>query len=136
LYAASKFAVEGLSHSLRHELKPLNIKVTAIEPGALRTDFLDDSSVQRSQKVITDYDASSGEFVRFLQKLSGRQPGDPQLAAKVIVDTAYCSDPPLHLLLGSDAYQRTRTMLSEFSCELEKWSQVTRSTDYAEVSTK
>jgi len=136
LYAASKFAVEGLSQSLRLELKPLNIKVTAIEPGAFRTDFLDDSSVQLAQKVITDYDNSSGEFVRFLQKLSGHQPGDPQLAAKVIVDTAYSSDPPLHLLLGSDAYERTRNMLSEFSSELEKWSDATHSTDYAEVTRK
>jgi short-subunit dehydrogenase len=38
-YCASKFAINGLSESLYHELKPLGINVSVICPGAVRTDF-------------------------------------------------------------------------------------------------
>jgi NAD(P)-dependent dehydrogenase (short-subunit alcohol dehydrogenase family) len=54
VYCATKFAVEGLTESMRHELAPLGIQVTAIEPGGFRTNFLDDSSLRTAEATIED----------------------------------------------------------------------------------
>jgi short-subunit dehydrogenase len=60
VYCATKFAVEGLSESMGHELAPLGIQVTAIEPGAFRTNFLDGSSLVTAQATIGDYSSTAG----------------------------------------------------------------------------
>jgi short-subunit dehydrogenase len=49
LYGGSKFAVDGFSINLARDVQPFGISVTAVEPGFFRTDFLDPSSVPRSQ---------------------------------------------------------------------------------------
>jgi NAD(P)-dependent dehydrogenase (short-subunit alcohol dehydrogenase family) len=60
VYSATKFAVEGLTESMRHELAPLGIQVTAIEPGGFRTNFLDDSSLLTAGVTIGDYAGTAG----------------------------------------------------------------------------
>ncbi len=135
-YAASKFAVEGLSQALVQEVKPLGIKVTIIEPGTFRTDFLADSSIRTAKSKIDSYSASSGELVKRFEDLNGKQLGDPALGAKAIVDVAYSASPPLHLILGSDALERVRGMLSNLKEEIDKWEKISVSTDFAEVKAK
>src|SRR6202012_2377235 len=63
-YSSTKFAVEGLTESLRAELKPLGIHAMVVEPGYFRTDFLDASSLKVAREGIADYDASSGAVRR------------------------------------------------------------------------
>jgi NAD(P)-dependent dehydrogenase (short-subunit alcohol dehydrogenase family) len=58
-YCGSKFALQGISETLTKELKPFNIAVTAIQPGAFRTDWAGRSMV-RSPRSISDYDQSFG----------------------------------------------------------------------------
>lgn len=60
VYCATKFAVEGLSESMGYELAPLGIQVTAIEPGAFRTNFLDGSSLLTAEARIEDYTGTAG----------------------------------------------------------------------------
>jgi NAD(P)-dependent dehydrogenase (short-subunit alcohol dehydrogenase family) len=60
VYCATKFAVEGLSESMGHELAPLGIQVTAIEPGGFRTNFLDESSLATAGATIEDYTGTAG----------------------------------------------------------------------------
>lgn len=130
LYAASKFAVEGLTQSLHHEVKHLGIKVTAIAPGSFRTDFLSDTSLQTTNRKISEYDQTSGELQRFMQRLAGQQPGDPKQGAKAIVNLADEADAPMHLVLGSDAFMRTRKMLADFENNLDNWKEISLSTDF------
>ncbi len=122
LYHATKFAVEGLSESLAHELKPLGIHVTIVEPGAFRTDFLTGDSLRRAANVIDAYASTAGATQR-----DGNQPGDPALAAKAIVAIAHEPDPPLRLALGSDSLDRIRGKLAHVAQDLETWKQLTLS---------
>src|SRR6476620_2979922 len=61
VYGATKFAVEGISEALAGEVAPLGIRVTVVEPGFFRTDFLDDTSLSRTAQVIDDYHESVGK---------------------------------------------------------------------------
>ena len=58
-YGATKWALEGVSESLAAELKPLGIKVTIVQPGPFRTDFIA-RSLERAESHIADYDRTSG----------------------------------------------------------------------------
>jgi NAD(P)-dependent dehydrogenase (short-subunit alcohol dehydrogenase family) len=129
-YAASKFAVEGMTQSLAQEVAPLGIKVTLVEPGAFRTDFLSDHSLRATVCTIDDYAPTVGAGLSRLYAMAGKQIGDPVLAAAAIIAAVTAAEPPLHLLLGSDALQRSRDKIAKFSAEIERWSATTLSTDF------
>ena len=129
IYNAAKYAVEGFSEALYHEVKELGIKVTIIEPGAFRTNFLD-SSLAVAQTTIADYEATAGNFKNVLKANNGIQLGDPDKAAKVIVEVTNMDDPPLRLLLGADAYKRAIKKLGDVEAEIERMKTITLSTGF------
>ena len=129
-YAAAKMAVEGLSQSLAREVAPLGIRVTLVEPGAFRTDFLSAHSIRQRSPALSDYAPSAGAVHERLAAMAGRQPGDPARAAAAIIAAVRAEQPPLHLVLGPDAYRRTREVLEAFSTELETWKTVSLGTDF------
>jgi NAD(P)-dependent dehydrogenase (short-subunit alcohol dehydrogenase family) len=128
--AASKFAVEGLSQSLAQEVAPLGIKVTLVEPGAFRTDFLSEHSIRTHGIGVSDYEKTAGATMKALEDMAGKQIGDPERAATAIIEAVSSPEPPLHLVLGSDAFKRTLNKQTRFSVELEKWKDVSLSTDF------
>jgi NAD(P)-dependent dehydrogenase (short-subunit alcohol dehydrogenase family) len=130
VYAATKSALEGLSKALSQELAPLGIKVTAIAPGAFRTDFLSDHSIRRTQAGSQDYAASAGKVLVALDHMAGRQIGDPVRAAHSILKVVDSDTPPLNLLLGTDALRRERQKLDNLIDEMDRWEAETRSTDF------
>jgi NAD(P)-dependent dehydrogenase (short-subunit alcohol dehydrogenase family) len=134
LYAAAKFAVEGMSQSLADELLPLGIHVTLVEPGGFRTDFLSASSIRHAKAKIAAYSATSGQTIDLLARNSGKQIGDPVMGAKAILQAVDSATPPLHLLLGSDALRRARTKIEQITRQINEWESVTLSTDFAEVA--
>ncbi|MGP4015549.1 SDR family NAD(P)-dependent oxidoreductase [Saccharopolyspora sp. 5N708] len=114
VYAASKFAVEGLAEALREELTPFGITVTIVEPGVFQTDFASASSEQASRS-IDDYH-QVGEI---LADYDDDEPGgDPAWAAAQIVAVAARKNPPLRLPLGTDAVARLRDKLAAVAAEL------------------
>ncbi|MGW4160459.1 oxidoreductase [Streptomyces sp. NPDC004788] len=131
LYGASKFAVEGISEALHAELAPLGIRVTIVEPGGFRTDFLNGSSIRIEPASIGDYAAGAGPVREALAQVDGRQPGDPVKAARAIVDVTEAAEPPLRLQLGADAVERVEAKLDLVRRELDRWRQVALSTDLA-----
>ncbi|WP_284653468.1 oxidoreductase [Flavobacterium terrisoli] len=130
IYNAAKYAVEGFSEALYHEVKDLGIKVTIIEPGAFRTNFLD-SSLAVAKKSITDYDATAGNFKNILKGNNGNQPGDPERAAQIILEISEMENPPLRLLLGQDAYNRVTKKLADMQAEIEKMKYITLLTGFS-----
>jgi NAD(P)-dependent dehydrogenase (short-subunit alcohol dehydrogenase family) len=129
IYNAAKYAVEGFSEALYHECKDLGIKVTIIEPGAFRTNFLD-SSLAVAERSIADYDATAGNFKKRLQANNGHQPGDPDRAVEAIIRIVDLENPPLRLLLGQDAYLRTYQKLADMSAQFEAYRSITLSTGF------
>ncbi len=130
LYAAAKHALEGLSVGLAQEVAPLGIKVTAVAPGAFRTDFLSTHSIRKSEAEDAAYAASVGRSAAAFDSMAGKQLGDPDRAAQAILAAVRADDPPLHLLLGSDALHRAQTKLDALIEEMNRWEDVTRSTDF------
>jgi NAD(P)-dependent dehydrogenase (short-subunit alcohol dehydrogenase family) len=128
IYAATKSALEGLSEALALECAPLGIHVTAVAPGAFRTDFLSEHSIRRSGSP-DDYVATAGSVVRGLDAIAGKQPGDPVRAARAILEIADSEQPPVHLLLGSDALSRARERLDATIEAIDHWERLTSSTD-------
>ena len=130
LYSAAKFALEGLSAGLAQEVAPLGIKVTAVAPGAFRTDFLSTHSIRKSEVDDGAYAASVGRSAAAFDAQAGRQLGDPDRAAQAIIAAVRAERPPLHLLLGSDALRRAREKLDAVVEEMGRWEDVTRGTDF------
>jgi len=127
-YAAAKFGVEGFSESLAKEVGPLGIKVTIVEPGGFRTDFAGSSTELREGR--SEYDATVGATVRFQRNYDGKQPGDPEKAAAAILHIASLPEPPLRLLLGSDAYNAAENHALEILASDREWKNLSMSTDY------
>jgi len=129
IYGATKWALEGVSESLAAELKPLGIKVTIVQPGPFRTDFIG-RSLKRAEDHIADYDRTSGKFLRFLETMDGKQPGDPAKAAKAIIDVVESDAPPLRLVLGKYANDKVRKKLADAERERAAWEHLGLSTDF------
>jgi len=126
-YAAAKFGVEGFSESLSKEVGPLGIKVTIVEPGGFRTDFAGSSTELRAGR--SEYDATVGAAVRFQRDYDGKQPGDPVKAAAALLHIASLPEPPLRLLLGSDAYNAAEKHALQILASDRKWKDLSISTD-------
>ena len=127
-YCGSKFALEGISDTLSKELAPFNIFVTAVAPGSFRTDWAG-RSMQRTPRSIADYDASFDPVRQAREEKNGKQLGDPQKAARAMLQLIDSAHPPAHLLLGSDALGLVRGKLEQSLKEIEQWEALTRSTD-------
>ncbi|MBS1800666.1 MAG: SDR family NAD(P)-dependent oxidoreductase [Acidobacteria bacterium] len=129
LYHGTKFAVEGLSEALAHEIAPLGIKLTIVEPGPFRTDFLGRSGVEAATK-IDDYDKTAGNARRYMAEQDGKQPGDPLKAVEAMMQVVKTENPPLRLLLGASALKRVRDKLAAWQKELETWESVALDADF------
>ena len=127
--ASNKAALELLSDALYQEVSPLGIKVMAVEPGAFRTRFFDDS-LKETQVKIGDYAEISGKTRKENIQNLHDQPGDPDRGGKIIVETIQREDYPRILLLGSGAVQFVRDVLRKKLDEIEKWADVSARSDF------
>lgn len=130
VYCATKFAVEALSEAMGHELAPLGIRVTAIEPGPFRTDFLDGSSLHVAAAEIEDYSASGGSARSWAAESNNAQPGDPRKAAAIIVDLADRNTLPERIQLGANAVNDVADKLERTARDQEQWREIGLSADF------
>jgi NAD(P)-dependent dehydrogenase (short-subunit alcohol dehydrogenase family) len=127
-YGSSKFALEGLTESLEAELRPLGIRTILIEPGSFQTNFYGHNYLRIANE-IEDYAETAGKTLEFFDVWDGNQPGDPHKAVNAMIDIANHPNPPLRLLLGSDAYDRALANLKSVESEFLSWEETTRSVD-------
>ena len=104
---------------LHEEVNPLGIRVTVVEPGPFRTDFLG-SSLVLARETIDDYAETAGKTRAAADPRHGNQAGDPVRGAQAIIDAVISADPPLHLPLGRFAYERALTKFEMMRAEFER----------------
>eukprot|EP01097_Dermamoeba_algensis_P003865 TRINITY_DN261_c0_g1_i1.p1 TRINITY_DN261_c0_g1~~TRINITY_DN261_c0_g1_i1.p1 ORF type:complete len:286 (-),score=45.23 TRINITY_DN261_c0_g1_i1:180-1037(-) len=136
LYCATKFALEGISESLRDEVKHLGIDVILIEPGYFRTSLLHPNDNLSSATSIPDYDPSCARTRQLLSAANNKQAGDPKKGAQRIIDVVTRSgtcanrDIPVRLALGTDAIGAIGDKCKESLNLVQEWKDVTASTDF------
>lgn len=131
LYAAGKFALEGLTESLAGEVAEHGIKVNLIEPGYMRTDFLRPVSLGLSETTTDAYPAIH-EMVQQHLAMPGTQLGDPAKAAEAIITVATTGDAPLHQLLGSDSLELAEGRVQSLSADIAASRALAATTDIPE----
>lgn len=131
LYAAGKFALEGLTESLAGEVADHGIKVNLIEPGYMRTDFLRPMSLGVPSSTSDAYPAVR-EMVEQHLRMPGTQLGDPAKAAAAIITVATTGDAPLHQLLGSDSVSLAAGRLKSLADEFESARELAVTTDVSD----
>ncbi|MDU0199498.1 oxidoreductase [Paenibacillus sp. MAH-36] len=127
-YQTAKWAVEGFSEVLSKEVAPLGLKVTLIEPGGFRTDWAG-SSMQHIEPR-EEYRATVGGLLKHLRDTTGKENGDPDKAAQAIIKIVNEENPPLRLLLGSDAVAIANAVDQGKLAETKRWQALSQSTDY------
>ena len=128
-YSSTKFALEALTEALAQEVKPFGIKVTAIEPGAFRTDWAA-RSMWESATPISEYDDTVGSRKTMIKEFANHLPGDPRKAAEAVLMVTGLDDPPLRLLLGRDVLKAVRDKLATFSASIDEWASVTKDVEF------
>lgn len=130
-YNGSKHALEGILETLGKEVAEFGIHVTAVAPGSFRTDWAGRSMI-RTERSIADYDQLMNPVRAHRRAADGNQLGNPEKAADAILSVIDTANPPAHLLLGSDALRLVRAGRAAVDAEIEKWADLSRSTDFAE----
>ncbi|MHA3788118.1 SDR family oxidoreductase [Flavobacterium hauense] len=128
-YSATKAAVIGLSEGLAQDVEPFGITVTAVAPGAFRTSFLSKETLSVPREITGEY-TFINEMLHKYQNMDGLQAGDPEKGAAIMIQTAFEENPPLHLLLGSDAYRRATSKFEKQMAAFENLKELTTSTEY------
>ncbi|OBJ52235.1 oxidoreductase [Mycobacterium asiaticum] len=127
-YSSTKFALEAITEALATEVRPLGIKVTAIEPGAFRTDWAT-RSMKESSSPIADY-ADVAARKDLIKQFADHLPGDPRKVAEAVLMVSELDDPPLRLLLGRDVLKAMRDKISTLSASIEEWKAVTKDVNF------
>ena len=129
VYGGAKAGLELASEAVAAEAAPFGVKVTVVIPGPFRTDFIG-RGLEKGAESRPDYAGTAGKFGAFLEKVDGKQPGDPAAAARAILKVAEAERPPFRLVLGKYAYQKARRQLDRARAELDAWEGVGLATDF------
>ncbi len=118
VYSASKFAVEGWMEGFAQELAPFGVRSLLVEPGMLRTDFMDSKSASFGTMDIPDYAEAIAHYRAFVDGANGNQPNDPKLLAARIVALASQDEAPARLIYGDDAIQWAGAKVDKLRAEI------------------
>jgi NAD(P)-dependent dehydrogenase (short-subunit alcohol dehydrogenase family) len=132
LYCAGKFALEGLSEALAAEVAEFGVKVTIVEPGYFRTDFLTQDSLALPA-ITTEHYPAIREMTLGHLNLQGSQLGDPVKAADAIIGRVVTGEGPLRQLLGSDAYSYATAKIDALCANIDAAAQTAAATDFPAI---
>jgi len=127
-YHAAKWAVGGFTESLSLEVAPFGVKVCALEPGGMRTNWGARAN-QDTPELLPDYEPSVGAIVTALASYWGHETSDPVKVAQLILRLADSDRLPAHLLIGSDAVEYAGQAEATRAAEADRWHEFSISTD-------
>ena len=129
IYSATKSAVIAFSEVLALDVQELGIKVTVVGPSGFRTGFLTKNSLVSVESQIADYQSVTRTQLRYAAT-DGKQDGDPEKAAALFIQLAENPEPPLHLWLGANAFQRASEKIESLGEEIKKWKDLSLSAEF------
>lgn len=104
MYCASKYAIEGLSEALYHELKPFNVKVCLLEPGGHKTNFRENMLLAKdSSSEESSYFPYTKNYCLMLEKKINKEGTSANNISKKVLKLLNSSSPPLRTPSGFDA---------------------------------
>ncbi|HEX6973695.1 MAG TPA: SDR family NAD(P)-dependent oxidoreductase, partial [Vicinamibacterales bacterium] len=127
-YHAAKWAVGGFTEALAQEVAAFGVKVCALEPDGMRTNWGVRAN-QRVPELLPDYEPTVGAFIRAVAPLWGQENSDPAKVAALVLRLVDMDALPAHLLVGSDAVQFAAQAEATRSAEAERWRALSVSTD-------
>jgi NAD(P)-dependent dehydrogenase (short-subunit alcohol dehydrogenase family) len=127
-YAATKFAVEGLSLSMAHEVERFGIRITVVEPGYFRTDLVDARNVKFATNKVADY-ADEQDLRQIMASINGQQQGDPAKLGEVLVGIVSMENPPKIFAAGSDALTMIMPAIEARLRDMKAHEALSKSTD-------
>src|SRR6201988_3446084 len=127
-YHAAERAVGGFTESVAQEVAPFGVKVCALEPGGMRTNWGARAN-QDTPDLLPDYEPSVGAVIAALKSYWGNEISDPAKVAQLILRLASADPLPAHLLLGSDAVEFAAQAEATREADAERWRAFSVSTD-------
>jgi NAD(P)-dependent dehydrogenase (short-subunit alcohol dehydrogenase family) len=127
-YHAAKWAVGGFTEAIALEVAAFGVKVCAIEPGGMRTNYGNRATTD-IPTLLPEYEPSVGALIKTLEAYWGHETSDPAKVAQVILQLASKEQLPTHLLLGSDAVHYARFAEDKREADAKAWLDVSVSTD-------
>ncbi len=120
-YVATKFALEGLSESMRYELNEFGINIILIEPGVIKTNFIENlktsNTTLKSESPYADLvDRISKEFGKMMDNSSS-----PKLVAEAILHAITSKEPKIRYVVGDDAESMMKIRKNSSDKEFENW---------------
>lgn len=131
-YQAAKWAVGGFSEVLAAEVAPLGVKVTVLEPGGMRTDWA--GSSMAIPPISAPYAPTVGAVAQRMSDFATHAAGDPAKVAQLVLEVAGLDDPPLRLLIGTDAYTYGRAAWQARVDADAEWEALSTSTDHDDAT--
>lgn len=128
-YSSTKFALEALTEALAKEVAAFGIKVTAVEPGAFRTDWAK-RSMHESSNPIEAYADDVAVRKDLIKQFADHLPGDPRKVAEAVVMLTGLEEPPLRLLLGHDVLKAVREKIADLTASIDAWEAVTKDVNF------
>jgi len=128
-YHAAKWAIGGFTEALAMETAHFGVKISALEPGGMRTNWVN-RAINKRPELHPDYEASVGALLKMMDGLQGQEKGDPVKVAEVVLQLAYADELPAHLLLGKDAVQGVEFAEKQRAADAERWHAVSFSTEF------
>jgi NAD(P)-dependent dehydrogenase (short-subunit alcohol dehydrogenase family) len=122
-YCATKFALEGLTETLRDEVAGFGIHALIVEPGAFRTGLFRPGAAYESEEM-PEYADTVGPTRAYVRDNHLAQAGDPAKAAQAILAALDADEPPLRLVLGADAIENIESHWQALAGELDAWRAV------------
>jgi short-subunit dehydrogenase len=129
VYVASKFALEGFSESIRHELSKFGINVILIEPGIVRTGFFDNLQKSKNEAAKSPYSALLKRRLSRFKSVSESNSSSPSQVAKAILKALQSKSSNFRYIVGEDAMLvlEKRKVLSDIKFERWIWDSIMES---------
>ncbi|WP_433686549.1 oxidoreductase [Micromonospora carbonacea] len=129
-YSAAKFALEGLSETLRQEVEPFGVRVLVVEPGAFRTKAYAGFQSEPVDETVDAYVSMvEGVKATFVDQ-DGKQAGDPERGVQAVITAMNAAVPPHRIVLGNSGHDVVVAMHENALAELRANEKLSRSADF------